>query len=366
MEQGKINPFQLFVLMVLFELGSAIVISIGAGAEQGAWIAILLALGGGLIMYSIYYYLYKQYPHLPLTGYLPMILGKYLGKTIGVLYILYFFYICARVLRDFGDLLLTSTLPETPIFVINLLMVCTISYVLYLGIEVLSRTGEFFFFIILLFGVAAFILIVASGIIDLQNLLPILGNGWMPIITTAFPSVLTFPFGEVIVFTMLFPYFNNQTSALKVGFFALIFSGFLISITTIVNISVLGVDIANRAIFPLLTTVGKIRVLDFLERLDALVVVTLVVCMFFKIAIFFYVGLIGITEMFQIERHQKLILPIGLIILFCSLSIANNFSEHIEEGIVIVPYYIHLPFQVYIPIFLFIIVLIRKRLKQKN
>ncbi|WP_216830966.1 GerAB/ArcD/ProY family transporter [Alkalihalobacterium elongatum] len=366
MENAKINAFQLFVLIVLFELGSAMVLGVGSAAEQDAWIVVLLGMSAGIILFFVYYYLYKQYPTLPLTDYLQLILGKYLGWTIGLFYVIYFLYIGTRVLRDFGDLLLSSTLPETPLFVINLLMICAIAYVLYLGIEVLARTGEFYLLFLLFIGFVTNILIFFAGIFEIDNLLPILGGGLKPVINHTFPTVFTFPFGEMIVFTMLLPYLNQQKTAFKVAISALTFSGVVLAYSACVIIAVLGADIASRSTFPLLAAVGKIRVADFLERLDALVVVTLVIGMFFKIALFIYVGVIGIKRLFNVKNHQKLVFPIGIIILFGSLGIAGNFSEHMEEGLNLVPYYLHLPFQVYIPLVLAFLVLIRKKLFSKN
>lgn len=257
MEKAKINTFQFFVLIVHFLLGSSIVLAIGADAKQDAWIAILLALAAGMILFFVYYFLYKQFPDLPLTEYIPIIVGKYLGRFIGLLYILYFLYIGTRILRSFGDLLLSSTLPNTPLFVINLLMICTIVYVLYLGIEVLARTGEFLFLVLALIFNGTILLVIASGLIDLENLLPIFEGGWQPIREAVFPSLLTFPFGEMIVFTMLLPYFNNQSSLLKVSLFGMFYSGMFLVITTIMNFSVLGPDIAIRSLFPLITTFGR-------------------------------------------------------------------------------------------------------------
>lgn len=366
MENSKINPFQFFCLIVLFELGSAIVLGVGIDAKQDAWITIILGSIAGVIMFYVYYYLYIQHPTLPLTGYLQVILGKYLGWIVGVLYIIYFLFISGRVLRDFGDLLLTAILPETPLFIINILMVAVSAYVLYLGIEVLARTGEFYLFILLLVGLSSNILIFFSNIIDLTNLLPILEGGWKNVFMTTFPKVFTFPFGEMIVFTMLLPYLNKQSSALKVGVISILVSGILISYTVGMNIAVLGADIAARSQFPLLTTVGKIRVMEFLERLDALAVVTLVMGMFFKISIFMYAGILGIKNLFKFAKHQELVIPIGIVILFCSITIAGNIAEHKKEGLEVIPLYLHLPFQVGIPLVLFIITLIRKKLSKSN
>ncbi|MDX5475797.1 MAG: spore germination protein [Bacillaceae bacterium] len=364
MEKEKINPFQLFVLMVLFELGSAIVIAIGVDAKQGAWLSIFLGLLAGLVIYVMYYYLYKQFPTLPLTVYVKKLLGKFLGSIIGFSYIVYFLYLASRVLRDFGDLLLTSTLPETPLFVINVLMICTIVYLLYHGIEVFARTGEFYFLILLLIGLFANLLIFLSDIIDLQNLFPLLGDGWRAIVLSAFPVGFTFPFGEIVVFTMILPHLNSQGNVLKIGWAALLVSGVVIIYTTMMNFAVLGVDIATRATFPLLATVSKIRVADFLERLDALVVVTLVITMFFKIAVFMYASILGIKHLFNVKSQQSLVLPIGIVVIFTSVTMAGSFTEHLEEGVEVVPYLLHLPFQIGIPVILLIVSVVRRKVKK--
>ncbi|MBZ5751718.1 GerAB/ArcD/ProY family transporter [Metabacillus rhizolycopersici] len=46
-------------------------------------------------------------------------LGKYLGWMIGVLYVISLIYIAARTLRSYGDLLLSSTMPKTPLLALN-------------------------------------------------------------------------------------------------------------------------------------------------------------------------------------------------------------------------------------------------------
>lgn len=84
MEHSKINMRQLFVLIVLFEHGSAIVIPFGASAKQDAWIAILLSLVLGLLLILVYERLFHYYPDQPLTSYVTHIVGKPLGKVLAV------------------------------------------------------------------------------------------------------------------------------------------------------------------------------------------------------------------------------------------------------------------------------------------
>ncbi|WP_251027092.1 MULTISPECIES: GerAB/ArcD/ProY family transporter [unclassified Bacillus (in: firmicutes)] len=50
MEKAKISGSQLFVLVTLFEMGSAILFGLGAEAKQDTWIAV--SLGLILVYYS--------------------------------------------------------------------------------------------------------------------------------------------------------------------------------------------------------------------------------------------------------------------------------------------------------------------------
>lgn len=44
MEKAKISATQLFILMVLFELGSALLVPLAMRAKQDAWLAILIGM----------------------------------------------------------------------------------------------------------------------------------------------------------------------------------------------------------------------------------------------------------------------------------------------------------------------------------
>lgn len=365
MEKAKISVIQLFAMMFIFELGSALVVSYGATAGKDAWLAILLGMCGGILLFFIYYSLFRQYPNLPLTGYAREIFGKYLGWVIGLLYTVYFLYEAARNLRDFGDLLLSSTLTETPLLAINIMMVLSICYVLYLGIEVLGRTTEVFIVILIFLGATGNLLIYVSGNVDLRNLQPFLENGWTPILTTAFPLLTFFPFGEMIVFTMLLPYLNRGELTKKVWIFAVLSSGIILSYTTSLDIAVLGVGEVERSTFPLLSTIGKVNLLEFIQRLDALVVLTFLITMFFKISILFYGAVIGMVDLFKLENHQQMLLPAGFILIFLSMVIASDFAEHIEEGLNVIQYPLHFPFMVVIPLFMLFVAMIRNRFKDK-
>jgi spore germination protein KB len=366
MEKAKISAIQLFALMFMFNMGTAVVVSYGIQAHKDAWIAILLGVFCGVILFFIYYRLYCQYSDLPITGYARKILGKYVGSVIGCLYIVYFFYACARNVRDFGDLLISSTLQVTPITVVNMLLVLFMCYVVHFGVEVLGRTAEVFIVVLFLFGIAGNASILVSGNINVSQLLPTFEQGWSPIIHTFLLTTSFFPFGEMIVFAMLLPYLNRAGSVKNVWLFSIISSGLILCWTSSLNIAVLGVETAERATFPTLATVSTVNIFDFIQRLDAIVVFTMLITVFFKAGVFLYGAVIGIMDLFQLKNYQQILLPSGVIIVYLSVEMASSFTEHLEKGEDIFRYFVHIPLFFVIPLFLLLAAKIRTGFKGRR
>jgi len=349
--------------MFIYNLGTALFIPYGVAARKDAWLADLLGMCGGIILFYIHHFLFRQYPNLPLTGYVRKIFGKYMGWIIGLLYVMYFLYIAARNVRDFGDLIISSTLPKTPLLAINILLVLVVCYVLYLGIEVTGRTGEVFLVILILLGMAGNFCVLISGNIDFHNLQPFLENGWKPILATTFPETINFPFGEAIVFTMIFPYLNQPGLLKKVGLFAFFLSGIGLAWTASLNIAVLSIEEVERSTFPLLSTIGKVNLLEFIQRLDAIVVLSFLLTVFFKVSVLLYAVVIGIVDLFNLKNYRHILLPIGVILIYWSITITSNFPEHIEEGHIVGSSF-HILFYMILPLLMLVVSLMRNRFKR--
>ena len=365
MEKAKISASQLFILMVLFELGTSLLLPVAMEAKQDAWLAILLGMLGSLVLFIIYHKLYSYYPDLLPTEYMQKILGKAIGSVLAFLYISYFIYDVARVLRDIGEMLLTFSYSDTPLFIANALLILVIIYTVQKGIEVVARSGELFFIFMYVLAVTGFLLIVCSGLIDFKNLQPVLEDGILPVLKVVFIQTLYFPFGEAIVFTMILPYLNNPKKAKVTMLCATGLSGINLTITMLINISVLGVDLTARSQFPLLSTVQSIQVADFLERLDVFFMLALVIGGFSKISVLFYASMIATATLFKIKSPSRLSYPIGLIVLFMSLMISRNFQEHLHEGIGVEMFFLQIPFLAIIPVLLFLVAFFKNRKQQK-
>ncbi|MCP3764767.1 spore germination protein [Domibacillus sp. A3M-37] len=363
MEKAKISAYQFFVLIIFFELGTALFLPVGITARQDIWLAFLVGMAGGFCLYLVYYGLYLYYPEIPLTEYAQKILGKALGRILAFLYVLYFMYLAARVVRDFGELLIINFFPDTPLFVVNALLVLVIMYTVSKGIEVLARTGELLFPLLIFIFLSSLLLLGLSGVIQHANIKPVLEEGYLPVLKTAFKETLYFPFGEVLVFAMILPYLNRPKKAKQTGLFALAVSGLILALTKALNVSVLGVDLVQRSDFPLLSAIQTIEVAEFLERLDIFFLLTTLITVFFKVSVYFYAAVTGAANLFAIKKSSQLVYPFGAVLLFLSITMASNYTEHIQEGLHIVPLYMHLPFQVIIPAFFLVIAFFKNKNK---
>lgn len=360
----NLSLWQLAVLLFTFEIGSVAVVGVGNDSKQDAWIAVALSTLLGAAIVTFYIMLLKRAPGKNLFELITLTFGKWIGKGIGLLYVFYFFYIAERVLRDFCELITTVIFENTPIEVISITMMGVIAYMLYLGLEVFGRTGEIFipyvFTFTILIGFATFF----SGEMDFKNLLPVMAEGSGPIIQHIFPRLLTFPFGELITFMVIIPYVTQFNKAGKVSVITVLVSGMIIIYGTVIEIVTLGTEQLERTVFPLLSAARDISLLEFIERVDLVVVFIVMFGIITKVSVFFFAGLKGLEHITNIS-YRYMVLPMATIISYGTILISDNFAEHIEEGIRFIPHYMHVPFQFILPA-LFAPLLFWRTKKQKR
>lgn len=357
-----ISLWQFFILLLIFEMGSATVVGIGGEARQNVWLAIIIAgmIGVGYIL-CLHFMLGKKVG-INLFGLIEFCIGKWLGFAVSLLYVLYFIYLSSRVLRDFGELIVSTIFIYTPIEVISISIMLTIIYLLYSGIEVMARTSEIFFPYVFSFTFLVGIFILLSGEIHFENLSPFLEEGFSPVLKAVFPGLLTFPFGELIAFATILPLVTKYNKAKGFAFASVLFSTLVLVYSAVIQVMTLGHEMKRRANFPLLSAAREISLLDFIERVDIVVVFVVMFGIIVKIGVFFFGAVKGLEHVSKRE-YRSFLFPIGSIICLSSIIITDNFAEHIKEGLEIVPYFIHLPFQFVLPALLFVILLIRTRRK---
>lgn len=265
MDNGKISPLQLGVAVFMFTLGStalvmpSIIVSI---AKQDSWISILLCITVIIWFVLLWNRLSMRYPNESIVQYSERILGKWLGKMVGVMYVSFFLYLSALVLRNVGDFVTTNVLPQTPTHVVHIIFMLSIMYGAYLGLEVITRSSEVLFpWVIIIFFMTTLMLLKN---IDLSKLLPILPDGWLIPVKGIYPFFWDFQLVSWLFFLIIFFPFVIQQRKIK-RYFTLfaIFATIFGTLIVVISIAVLGVDIAARSIFTVFDVAKEIRVGNF-------------------------------------------------------------------------------------------------------
>ncbi|WP_418792084.1 GerAB/ArcD/ProY family transporter [Phosphitispora sp. TUW77] len=317
-------------------------------AAQDAWISV--GVGGtllGLLAAFIYTRLGLCYPDKSLVEYAPKIIGKFGGKLIGLLYILFFAHLGAMKIRELAEYMIVLFFPETPKMIFSVIVVMLGAYATFNGIEVLCRVTQLLFPFLITAFVFVTLIFYPEG--KAYNLLPIMENGVKPIVLGAlYPGMLRM---DIILILMFLPYINQPRETGRTLIITNILAGFLLTMSSIVNIAVLGPILAKNLV-------------RFMEQLEPLVLIIFIAGYVIKVSAFYLATVLGTAQWVNLKNCRPLVTPIGILILVYSLILYENTSHMTAFYITsLIPY--AYTFKLIIPTVLLIVVLIRKKAGQK-
>lgn len=326
LERAKINIRQFTVLVTVFTIGSSILVApsgLASGAKQDAWIAAIVGTAASLLFIWIYNLLASRFPTMTLTEYSEIILGKWPGKIVALLFCTYFFIVAELLLREIGDFVTTQILPETPIQFTQMLYLAIVIMAARLGLETLTRAAEIFFpWIMMLFVLLVFFLLPQM---HLEKIQPVLGEGIKPVLRGAFPF-LGVPFLELVVFLMIIPSVNRTKETGKAFIAGTLLGAMVIVITSTLSILVLGEDFTVRNMYTSFTLAKKISIGNFLERLEAVMAVIWFLSLYFKLTICFYATALGLAQTLKLKEYKPLLLPLAMILMVFSIFTVPNIT----------------------------------------
>ncbi len=338
----------IFLVMSLI-LGTTLTLVGGGEAKQDMWISILMSFFLVIPMLFIYSRILSMFPGKNLYEISEIALGKILGNILNILYISYFFFLGSLVLRNITEFVQIVSFPETPQYFSALCLILLSFYMVKCGIEVFGRWTRlmipFLLFLILLITVSSF------PKLKFENILPVLYDGWKPILHSTF-VIFTFPFGETVIFLTLFHTLEDNKKSFKVFFTGIIVSGALVLIINLRNIFLLGFPNLSDIYFPTYYANTLLSVGNFFQRIEIVSAIGLMLSGLAKFCICLFAVSIGINHLFKHSSYKVFAVPISILMGIFAMAVYQNSMEMIE-GIQTYKY-IALPFQaVFPPIILF-------------
>jgi len=319
----KIHPRQFFILVFLYVVGDAVLYVPGlltAEAKQDAWVSAMIGWAEGIIMVLLYSVLSNRYPGLSLIEYSETLLGKWLGKMVGILFISYLFIDASLMLMEIGDFVTTVMMPETPIEVTLILFAGIIVLGTFFGLETIARTGELLFpwFIFLFLLMIVFVLPKAEP----TNMQPVLAQSFTSIVSgnlRLFGYML-----ETVILIILFPYVKASRLTGKAYQLGVFLGNSVLTIVTAVSILVLGAEITVMYAYPSYSLARKIEVGDFFERIEAIMAIIWFISIYLKITICFFGTSLGLAQVLALKDYRPLVVPLGFIMVPMAIASVPN------------------------------------------
>lgn len=359
MQNKLMTSSQAICVLILFTLGSSLVVGVNTQSRQDSWIALLLGLTMFVPMLLVYARIVNLYPGQGIYDVITDVFGKRIGKAIILLYVLYAVHLGALVMRTFSEFLQIVAIPETPQLVTLLFLFFICIWMMKSGAGVLGRWSKII--IIPIFIAILVTLLLSSKFANINNLKPIGTTDFGTLVDSSF-SVFAFPFGESILFSALFGHVDPTGNRLKIYIMGIAISSLTMLAAVLRNILVLGAPTMSIDYFPSYSAISIIALGDFLTRIEVLIGIVFMFGGFVKICVCMFAATIGISKLINVPDDRKLAVPVGLLMITLAMIIYTNTSQ-MFDWIRIYKYYA-LPFQVILPLIILVGAEIKTRLRK--
>lgn len=312
----KITNHQIFSLTVGLTNGSAILVvsaSVAGLAKQDSWISMLFTMVFGFLEIWLICFLWNHYPGLTFVEMIRQIFGKWLGSVITITFLYFCFLSDAQVIWYIGNFITSQAMPETPPYIVNMIFSATIVIALLYGLEAIARSYEIFIYIISFLFILSMILVLPNA--RIENLQPVFEEGIIPILKGSI-QLSSFGIFPIVILLMIFPAKADNTIKAKKSFLkGYLWGVFLLFISILVSLLVLGSTITANVEYPVFILAQEINLANLFTRLEFIVAGVWIITLLTKGILYFYAALIGLAQFLKLKNHKKGILPLGLIIL---------------------------------------------------
>jgi spore germination protein KB len=323
----------------------------------------LIEIGFGILLFYFYLLLLRRSGWKEFIPLLEMGFGSLLSKVIALVFSSYFLYIAGRVMNDFAFFTTQVLFPDAPNWIASIPFLLVVAYCIMLGIEAIARSSVIMAFCSLVILVALWLLGFFSEEFQVRYLLPLFAQGFEPLKKMIFPTGLTFPYGELVVFLVLLPNVKKEKLQ-KVVWIPIVLAGLIVMITMELVIGILHAPFANTYYFPYVKAMELVSYLGIIEHLEIFTYLLLIGGGFMKVTVFLYASRVILTQLFKLKQKNWHVFFLIAAIYLLSLHRSDNIAEHLYVGLKLVPYYLHIPIQFILPLILYVVVFWKTRKKK--
>lgn len=334
------------------------VYSVGHIALQDGPISMLLSLLFSFLPLCLYYLLFTFDSKLNFIALLHKYLGK-IGKVITLVLVAFVLLNMGAALWNLANFISSQFLYLTPYLLIaSVFMICVL-YMCLKGLKTIGRSGIILFIInVILFALP--ILSLFSEI-KIDNLFPILENGWIPVFKGAGISI---SYNVLPLFLLLIiPKDNVEDNKKLVSSFLKVYLYTFLTLFLVIFFctTIFGIKLTNLYQYPEFHILKTINIANFFQRVETILSIQWIFDHMMAIVMGLFFIKTSIIQTFpKVQKHEKWILVISaLIIIIISQIIFPNNTVVENIGMTLAPILL-LIFYLGIPLITYIIIQIRK------
>ncbi|AZU60070.1 hypothetical protein CHR53_01570 [Neobacillus mesonae] len=327
LQTEKISQNQLILFIILFSFST----QVGFGASQLIYLSqydsiIALCISGlaGIILAFFFIKLAKRRPNEFYVNYGKEILPSWIHIPFMVIFFVSFLQISALILREYEDFIVQTYLPRTPNWAVGFMFGLVIAVTARLGFENLFRIAQGLFYLCILANIGNLILIGRE--LQWNRLMAFITNHSGHGIFVGSYSIIPF-FGEAMILLFIFPYLSQKHKTLKSIISGTIFSVLFIGVNIVWLILLFGPNLTSHLTYPMLEMIRYVRIADFIQNLDHLIISIWATTVFIKITVFFTTAVQILTHLLRLKDYRPLTFSLAAVMVALSVSMASGSAE---------------------------------------
>lgn len=320
----QIRAIYLFFLIVTLQTGVGVLTisrNVFTFSEQDSWLSILLAFVGMLIIVLVMLYILRQYESTDIFGIQIDLFGKFIGKVLGVVYIVYFSGALLSVLSAYIQIVQVFIYPTLPSFIIALLILLLVVYASLGDFKVIVGITFIFFFL----TQSLFLLIYYPVVqIDWNHFFPMLQTPLSDLLKGAKSATYSLSGFEFIF--LFYPLINDKKNIKLPIILGISYTAIILLITSVITIGYFSLKDLEYLEWPALTLYKSIT-FSFIERIDYMVVVEWMMIIVPNNILYMWGITYGVERLFNVPKKKTLFIA-AIFLLICASFLDSNLAIH--------------------------------------
>lgn len=305
------NPM-LFALIINMVYAKAIGLTQGIMEREvgnDIWIATILSTLQGVVIILITIYAIRRMPKKNIVELASELLGKWVGKVIGLAVFIYFIGANGGVMITFVYHLRDYFLPELPIFVFVVAVTVVTIFSVYHGLEVTARIA-----IVGVFSVVLLNVLLMMGTIkdfDIDLLKPAFQSGILPTLWASRHADTDWTMATMVT-GMILPFVADKKKWAKSSAGGILSSGILIVLWPILECGVMSAPETGHYIVACMQMARSAEIGWFIHRYEMIMVAFFAISLLVQLMMILFCSSIAVSQTLGMKDYRPVVVPVAI------------------------------------------------------